>query len=1651
MTAEVVKTIHLSYTAPNLPDPHIHRPNLLSAITQLFDSSFATVCVEGRSGYGKTILLREFAEHCQSPCFSLFLREGSRHSYDPVLARADLTNQLYWHLESQRLPDEHEPSDAEFQALMRRCTRNLSRRNSTAYFVIDGLHNIPDEDAALLQAIFSFLPFGTRPFRFLFSSDTSQDIFRYHKSLRVKPFVLMTFNSHETDEYLSEVIETKSLRLEHHKALGGVPSLLASARRQILTRPNPDEFQSLSLPPDIDAFLEAEWKLLTPLSTSSEAVISYLIAYGRPISTAQLARHTELATAEVEQLLRDLPFLSFSDRLGGWEFTSEPFQKYIEGKLKKPIFEAREQIATRLLHDPDSVESLHLLPQYLERIADANKILEWFDEHRFAKILLNSRSPAWTEPILRNAIVLSHESRNDRALTTYSVLRSIVPQITNITGIEDEIRARCALGDFDGAQSIVYSARLLTQKLRLMAVLVDAGSSQPGVVIQPLREEIADLVGQLDLDSIPKDEAIDIAIDLYPVDQELALRIIKAAVKEEDGEDSFDIALARITVAALRSQHAAGNAVTLDDTSPKSSDVLVDERVQKFFNATQRSLKAKTANEVLEFTTEIDTTSERLFILRKWIDQHRMTADVLTLVEKAVNDAISAPDFTPTATFYREVLAPLTYATASPARSRIIAIVEAQRPVIKAKGPTIDDVRIQLTIASCNCQEADWQRAADRLEELYLSTIDPIEDIETLTTCLAWCIAHLHRYDPDEELDNYSEIRDLVESEFAKATSEVFDNSAEQYVIFQKTIDPLAQFVPKRALELCRKLNTVSRRSQAVLEFVSIHSDERQEPVDFPLLMEALSLLEIGPTLDEALTYVCRAVVKNIETTKHANSSTQAWLLAMKRCAGSDDTSECLARVAATLAKVGGDDQLQTAIAKQLRTEFSNIQNPGDRYSVGCKLIFLLNEHCPELARDVFSMFSDDGKVPRLAENVEQGSFYIVDLLAKSSCALARAGLLSQNDVSRICSLISEVRDVFLRIRLYARLAFFYWREGQKEHFSSIVNGRIWPELLALEDGDKVLLYTAWVAVYGVVWLEDRDRARLAISHYPQSVRHPGVVNLCFALLYKLPLGEPMDRKGKPAPGPLSYTDVRSALRLCEELEEDFAIFSVLEGIADLLHNTNVSGKLTRDQRAEISRLMLSIAENCLPHANGVQHHGYQVVCKAQGLRVIRASNQQWLELIAEGQRIENLSDRVFVSALLASYLPNRMRAKREELFKLAEDDTGAIRSVEDRYQRLETLAERSMDTDRGMATRMTEMAFRTVTVSDDGRNALKERRLVDLAYTVDPELPMRMALLHDDDPAREKYRDRARKQIDNQELRRALADVRQDLDLKERHNDPNLAVAAWQSLAGLNAGRALAVDMNRIRDMLMCASNYPLETAYPMYSWVLSNVMEKYARTDQAPQYIRDLFEGLARGAGFFFLITGPESNLEFNPKWSQRDEEDVHIVLSPGDREKALQFLRSWVDSNAEEFVTIVDPYFGPEDLWVIRLVMEWNPRVDIRVLTGRASGATESSGGVADLYRVAWRNICDQDPPHTEILSVSLVDSRKCPIHDRWILSKSAGLRLGTSINSIGNKLSEISAMDSHELERVQHGVDGYLARSIREGGGERVTYELFELLP
>ena len=359
---------------------------------------------------------------------------------------------------------------------------------------------------------------------------------------------------------------------------------------------------------------------------------------------------------------------------------------------------------------------------------------------------------------------------------------------------------------------------------------------------------------------------------------------------------------------------------------------------------------------------------------------------------------------------------------------------------------------------------------------------------------------------------------------------------------------------------------------------------------------------------------------------------------------------------------------------------------------------------------------------------------------------------------------------------------------------------------------DRALLYEAWIKAYPAVWIDDRDRARRAIESFPSVVRNKCISVLSFALMRKQPPGEPSDDDphNTNTRESLNYSDIQNLLHLCEETDEDFLIFTVFELIASQVTAKQSKINLTRDQKTEITRNMLEISETKLPISHRIQHTGFQILCKVQALRIFQPDTPKWENLISEGEALTNAADRVYVLAHIASCLPSKKKKQSERLFKTAEQEAGNLLSIEDKYGRYYMIAMLSAEKNKEQASRVLKEAFGTVAKTSSPHKAIKENLIVDLAHKLDPDLPMQLAMLYDDDPAREGYKKRAEKQLDILQLKKDIGDVRSPSDLQEKRNDPNLASAAWHALGALNSGRMVPVNMVRLREILACAGNYP-------------------------------------------------------------------------------------------------------------------------------------------------------------------------------------------------------------------------------------------------
>ena len=1651
MYGSIVRIFDISLTAPILPKPLVQRPHLIQTLAHTFVPNTEVVCVEAPSGWGKTTLLLEFADSVDPPCFGMFLKSPSKLAYDPALVRYDLAEQVNWYLTGSGLPDDSEPTDGDLRNLWRKCARQLQRRSKSGYIIVDGIYHIPSGDESIRQALLNLLPFGLRQFRFLFSGEMNDVLSSdTNRKLRAKTYPIPPFNAHEASEFLQDLVTDDALRANFFTAFGGVPAVLASVRRQLASS-SEDAAEILhDLPTNIESLFDAEWSVVCKSPSEIKQALGFVAAYGNPVNSETLGDHCGITKEIVEKAFRSLPFLIYSEKASGWEFLSDSFRNFAERKLRTLVDEATEAIAEKLLQTPDSNESLARLPAYLERAGKTDALVDWLHERRLAAILLKTRTAAGIEPTLRTAISICHRAKRDRALTTYALSRSIIQQASQTTGIEHEIRARSAVGDVEGALAVANDVPLLTQRMRLLAVTVEALSNSPGFDSTPLLEEIREIYQSLDLQTLPSEEAIDIATDLYPIDAELALNLLKEVTQSETDDFSFELALARFTVAALISKTEIATRGGGSTSIPVPKDLVVDEKVRRFLEASEIFFHPKSAVEVLEATESIKDSSERLYIQRKWVARHPLRSDALDVVEFAVHDAISTPQYAPNASFYREISIPLPYALDIERRKKLVAMLDGQKAVIRNKGPIVDYVRLQLRLAECNYADGEFVRTANRLDELYLESICSLDELETRITCLGWFTAKLHKFDHCRKLDQETQIRELVDEDFEETLTEILQKSAEQFQILKDTIKALAISKPEAALAVSRRLNTIERRTDAFREAVGSMCRAKTTTPRSAVLFEALDEMEVGKEFDEAIRETVKRFCGDAEDGGQSTNDLKQLFSRLAKCSSSVIRARCLGEMSILIGDYSETDEFRNSVDSNLLVEFNSIASPRDKYRTACKLVSTLREKRPDLAKAVFEYLANTSRPVSRSEDVEQGIVQILDLLTKATYALAKSKLLTDKDVTRVCDMTARVPDLRQKVALLSTLAFYLWRAGESHHFSEVVNQQVWPALSSLSGKDCAAAYGAWCYAYPAVWLDDRDRARDGISHFPASVRDDCTNALSRALLQKQPPGEAFDSSNSGA-FHLKFSDIQTVLKLSEETDEDYSIFANFECVASEVTARRSTVSLTREQKAEISRRMLEISEQKLPASNRIQHAGFQILCKAQALRISQPAEITWEKLIEEGEAISNVADRVYVLAHLAVSLPSQKKRVAERLLKVAESITDGLPTIEDKYSRFFMIAYLTIDIYREQASRVLKKAFGLVVNIGTRRSAFRENQVIDLAYRLDSELPMQLAMVYDDDPAREEYKIRAKRQLARHKLKKDLGDSNSHLDLTTLRDDPNLASAAWRAVGSLNSGRMVPTTMVRLREMLVCASNYPLKTSYSMYSWVLSNALMKYSHTSQAKTYIRYLFEGALRGADFFFSITEADGRLGSNPEWQDRGGAHKNLIVRNGERDKAKQFLQSWLEESAVESVTFVDPYFGIDDLEFLVQVIEADANLRVQIVTSKKHQLKQKlSSNLPSAYSTAWRRLCEHAPPETEILVIGTEGAGVAPFHDRWILSKGVGLRLGTSFNSLGKKDSEISVLGGEEVSGLEKTVERYLSRQVKKHEDERVRYEMFELV-
>ena len=299
-------------------------------------------------------------------------------------------------------------------------------------------------------------------------------------------------------------------------------------------------------------------------------------------------------------------------------------------------------------------------------------------------------------------------------------------------------------------------------------------------------------------------------------------------------------------------------------------------------------------------------------------------------------------------------------------------------------------------------------------------------------------------------------------------------------------------------------------------------------------------------------------------------------------------------------------------------------------------------------------------------------------------------------------------------------------------------------------------------------------------------------------------------------------------------------------------------------------------------------------------------------------------------------------------------------------------------------------------------------------------------------------------------DLARSLGDgIVPRYEATSRRAREELPRAAIRELGALNRGRTKPNDIESARKTFLLGGCYALSIGLPLYSWASETIIRKFPSVN-GRALIRHAFAAAAAATAFAFDSVRTLSDLERRGLATVGSPSTNSILVKDLGRQNALEWVREWLRSTSPSVLRIAEPYFKREDLEILKLVAELCPNCKVHLLLSQVAFKTIAEPP-EDTLRDYWKlHLSDQTPPDTTIVIAGRATDGSSPIHDRWWISDTQGIRFGTSFASLGSgKSSEISSIDEVEASALRKEIDLYLTCSARDIGGVRLRYSVLHL--
>ena len=1625
------KKLHeLCATFPPLPDREVPRDQHLETFMSVFSGPVELLVLEGGEGTGKTTLLSQFTRQFPDRVISSFVTPTQRYSYDPFSLQQDYSAQILSILDPKR---SFSPKDAR-DGVVQRLMHTLRRRHgkNTYFFVLDGLTEIPDE--VLKGELASILPIGLG-FPVIVSGELRQlpSVLRNNRQLKTTQAV--NFSLAEVHEYFADLntddSETRQIYLEFGK---GVPGKLASIRRSLLAGLDLDQLRGK----DTKELFEQEWQYV--ITDEMDEMIVALVAHSRHrLGVNSLATILDLDSKAVSARLEKIRFLQL-DRTGSYVgFVSRSVADLAAGMVVETKGMVIDMLVTHIWKEERKEHSsvTDTVPGYLQEVGRLEELMSLLSADFFRNALEKSQSFAPIRKQLQIGIESAIEQGHDSELMRFCLERSLIMEIESAQVSRYEIEALMTTGRVSEAVSLADRCALREDRLHLLAVIARCGKERGSPVGEDTLDQIRQLHNQIDPKSLGS-RGIDIAAELFPCLPDLAVSLIEQGSPADGDENELDMAYVRLSIATAARQTAS--AADGDDLETIRNRIR-DPRLRGFTSVF--TSRVESAAEVVAEAERLEAASDRLYMLRKWATENSARDDATEVAEYGLKTIVEATGYGPNLRVLRELSTPLLHTKDRATAQSLVRIFDGQRRTVEDQGPTEEAVRLQLNLAVAESLY-DEKACANRLVEVYLS-VDELGDLSTKASCLARLLATLQTVDRCGEIDKKEQLISLSSSELDKAIAELLEHTGEQLDVTRRTIRSLASFDGRRSINLAKSLNTASRREEALLLAIDAILECEMVRVDLKSIRSAYDDLQRSESKDRVAASVAEYLARlgSIGETSAIRSGVELFQDVffcvtdlIMRC-----RVLCLLHGLAHKGLYSTSDAAPGEISERIDKALEDIEPGWRRIDTSLRVARSLADWDPNLAQ----RHLNEAKEER--ERTVFGSFSsewayeaCLRLSIRAFAGQLGEGYDPREDLSRLGRLIDRLPSTSLRAELWGELAMKLFLKKHTDDGNRVVTEQLVPLIDTM--GDESVKSNTIAAVAPALYCSHKNTAFSKFDSLEEHHRDDALMACAKFILERHVPSDPYE--AHDAGYDIKYQEAVDIVELAGKIRRDNLVYGLIAAISDTLSSSRFSKGFTVQQKADLVREMESLIDKKFPDKNNIQHDGYAVASEAQLLRFERKTRLPWAEIPKRAESIRNRSDRAFVLGIVGHIIPSKEANRRESVFQDAMQDTETIPCIYDRISRLNDLADMMARKSSRLARRCLSMAVEGLSGAEGGPVSRVFRNVVDTAFKFDPEFAASLVSIADNDPARLLARHEMRRRLETLNTKKAIVDSPGSGD-QFGEDKQDLPLSSWLALGSLNAGRAHPIRLAQLRAAVRAAGRYPLREAFPILSWVIENA-QRFSGAFEARSAVRVLFEA-GMQATELAEIAASTASISVRQGLSSviSSVSDESIVVRRGERERAVEFIRNWLEISAPEHVYICDQYFGASELDLVMLVQSVIPSVEVIVLTSLRHQKNNNYLPIHETYRPEWQRISAQEPPKVEIIAIGFEDSEKSPIHDRSILTESGGISMGTSWNSIGlTQDSTVSVLSDVEVSQLSERLGQYLFDRRRDYRGKRLRY-------